>query len=178
MKRGAALAVLVFLLPVLQTGLALFVPDALRPDLSLLTVLGLALCWRNTATGLVMTAAVGFTVDLFSGGLLGQHALLYLVAFLAARTLSLHVNLVGAIPQMCFAAGLTVVTMLGLIGLTSFFTAGSAGSWQLDALGLHALVNAFAAPFVTAIVGVMTAWIGGEEGARRTLRLEPRGWAA
>ena len=178
MRRGAALAVLVFFLPVLQTGLALFLPEFLRPDLSLLSVLGLALCWRNTASGLVLTAIIGFVVDLFSGGLLGQNALLYLMAFLTARVLSLHVNLVGSFPQMAFAAGLTVGYLLGLVALTSFFTAESTGVWHLDRLAVHALVNAFAAPFVTAVVGVLTAWVGGEESARRTLRLEPRGWAA
>lgn len=179
MKRLLALGVLVLGVPMLQGALAPFQPAALRPDLSLLVVLGLTLWWRNTASGMVLAAACGFAVDLFSGGLLGLHALLSVVIFTAARVLSLHVNLIGPLPQMLFAAALTAVHAIGVLALTSFFRPGPGwGLSHLGNLGLHCVTNAIVAPFVSAGVSVLVGWIGGEEGGRRLLRFDPRNWAS
>lgn len=179
MKRIAGVGLLVFLVPMIQGALAPFFPSAFRPDLTLLAVFGLSLCWRNTATGLVFAATCGFVVDLFSGGLLGQHALMAVLVFAAARVLSVHVSMIGLVPQMIFAAVLTAVHALGMAALTSFFTAGAGPAlWGLTALGPHIAVNAVIAPLAASAVAVIASWIAGEDAGRRPLRLATRSWTA
>ena len=179
MKRAAGIAILVFAVPMLQGALAPYFPAALRPDLALLVVFGLSLCWRNTATGLVLAAICGFVVDLFSAGLLGQHALLAVLAFAGARALSVHVSLVGAFPRMLFAAALTAAHATGLAVLTAFFTPGAGfGLLRPGILVPQILANALVAPLVTVVVAVVAAWIAGEDAGRRLLRLETRRYAS
>lgn len=178
MKRVLALAGLVFAPPVLQGALAPFLPAALRPDLALLVVFALALGWRNPVTGLALVAAGGFAVDMLSGGLLGQRALLGVLLFGAARMLSLRVGLLGPFPQMLFAGLLTAVQAVGLAALTSFFTPGSGvGLLRPGPLALQAGVNAFAAPFLVPAVQVLVGWLGGDESARRGTKLALRSYA-
>jgi rod shape-determining protein MreD len=176
-KPVAAILALVFGIPVLQGALAPFLPPAFRPDLALLAVFALALAWRNTATGLVLAAICGFVVDLYSGALLGQHALLALLAFVGTRALSVHVSLVGALPQMICAAALTVVHAIGVVGLTAFFTPGA--DFALPRFWVvipRVAVNAIAAPAVSWIVGGLVAWVAGEDVSRRPLRIATRRW--
>lgn len=178
MKKAAALALLLFAPPVLQGAFAPFLPAALRPDLALLVVFALALGWRNPATGLALVAAGGFVVDLLSGGLLGQRALLSVLLFAGARVLSLRVGLLGPLPQMLIAAGLTVAHAAGLAAITSFFTAGSgAGLLSPGPLAMQAAANALVAPFVVPVVRIWVAWLGGDEGGRRGTRLALRSFA-
>ena len=178
MKRALALAGLLLAAPMLQGALAPFLPAALRPDLALLVVFAVALCWRNPATGLALVAASGFVVDLLSGGLLGQRALLGLILFVGARMLALRVGLLGPFPQMLFAALLTAAHVLGLAALTAFFAPGSGGSLlQPGPLAAQAAVNALAAPFVVAAVQVLVGWLGGDESGRRVTRLDLRSYA-
>jgi rod shape-determining protein MreD len=178
-KRIAAFALLVFAVPMLQGVLARFLPAALHPDLGLLVVFGLSLCWRNTATGLIFAAVCGFVVDLFSGGLLGQHALLSVLVFAAARMLSGHVSMIGVIPQMVFAAALATVYAVVMAALTSFFTGAGFAPWNLGALAPYVAINAVIAPIVAAVVSGLAAWIAGEDAGRgRPLRLATRSWAA
>ncbi len=179
MKRVAGIVILVFVVPMLQGALAPYFPAAFRPDLALLVVLGLSLCWRNPATGLVLAAGCGFVVDLFSAGLLGQHALLSVVAFAASRVLSVHVSLAGVLSRMLFAAALTAAHATALTALTSFFTPGAGFDWLRPAtLVPLMLVNAILAPMVTTAVAVVAAWVAGDDKSRRLLRLETRRWAS
>ena len=178
MKRLVALIGLIFAPPVLQGALSPFLPAALRPDLSLLVVFGVALGWRNPATGLALVAAGGFVVDLLSGGLLGQRALLGVLIFGGARMLSLRVGLLGPFPKMLFAGLLTVAHAVGLAALTSFFAPGSGGELlRLAPLLLQAVVNAFAAPILIPAVQGLVGWLGGDESARRGTRLALRSYA-
>jgi len=178
-KRVLGLLVLVVGVPMVQGGVAPFLPTAARPDVSLLVVLALAFCWRSTAGGLVLAALAGFVADLFSGGLLGEQALLGVLVFSAARVLSLHVNLLGVLAQMLFAAVATVAHAIGIAALTSFFSPGAGlGLVSPGPVLVHATANAVLAPFVTAAVSGLVAWLGDEDTGRRVLRLEPRSWAA
>jgi rod shape-determining protein MreD len=168
---------LVFGIPMLQGALAPFLPPAFRPDLALLVVLALALSWRNTASGLVLAAVCGFVIDLFSGALLGQHALLSVLAFVAARALSVHVSLIGALPQMICAAALTAVHAMGVVGLTALFT--PAADFSLPRLWVvlpRAGVNALAAPIVCGIAAGLIGWVIGEDLGRRPLPIATRRW--
>lgn len=177
MRRIAAMLAIVFGIPMLEGALARFLPAAFRPDLPLLVVFALSLSWRNTATGLVLAAICGFVVDLFSGALLGQHALLSVLAFVAARALSVHVSMIGTLPQMVFAAALTAVHAIGVVGLTTFFTPGADFALLRPAIVLpRVAVNAIVAPAVNAVVTALVAWVVGEEIGRRPLRIATRSW--
>jgi len=176
-RRVAAIAALVFGVPMMQGALAPFLPTAFRPDLALLVVFTIALSWRNTATGLVLVAICGFVVDLFSGALLGQHALLSVLAFVATRAISVHVSMIGALPQMIGAVPLTIVHAIGVVGLTAFFTPGA--EFDLPRLGVllpRVLVNALAAPAVHWVVSGLVGWVSGEDLSRRPLRIATRSW--
>jgi rod shape-determining protein MreD len=169
--------VIVFGVPMLEGALAPFLPAAFRPDLPLLVVLALSLSWRNTATGVVLAAVCGYVVDLFSGALLGQNALLSVVAFMVARSLSVHVSMIGALPQMIFAAALTAVHAIGVVGLTTLFTPGADLALLRPSIVLpRVAVNAIAAPAVIWVVSVLVAWVAGEEPSRRPLRIATRSW--
>ena len=177
MRQLAAIAALVFGVPMLQGALAPFLPTAFRPDLALLVVFALALAWRNTAPGLVLAAVCGFVVDLFSGALLGQHALLSVLAFVATRALSVHVSMIGALPQMFCAAALTAVHAIGVVGLTTFFTPGADLALpRLWVLAPRVAANAIAAPVVSWMVSGLVAWLVGQEVGRRPLRIATRSW--
>ena len=106
----------------------------------------------------------GFVVDLFSGALLGQHALLSVLAFVAARVLSQHVSMIGALPQIVFAAGLTALHAIGVVGLTTFFTPGADLALLRPGVVLpRVAVNALVAPAVNAVVSALVAWAAGED---------------
>jgi len=177
-KRTAAILALVFGVPMLQGSLAPFLPAAFRPDLALLVVFALSLSWRDPATGLVLAAVCGFVVDLFSGALLGQHALLSVLAFVAARALSIQVSLIGALPQMITAAALTAVHAIGIVGLTAFFTPGADFTLlRLGGVAPRVAVNAISAPAVIWVVNGLVAWVMGEDVGRRPLRIATtRSW--
>jgi rod shape-determining protein MreD len=148
------------------------------PDLGLLFVIAIGLCWRSAGGGLVLAGALGALADLLSGSLLGQHTLLRLFAYAASRVLSRRLNLRGALPQALFVMGLTAANAVALGALTAFFWPGSPGGPALAAdLVVHALANGVCAPFVTGATDRLLARAGDEEAGRRTLRLEPRGFA-
>ncbi len=177
MRQIAAIFALVFGVPMLQGALSPFLPAPFRPDLALLVVFALSVTWRNTGTGLFLVAACGFVVDLFSGALLGQHALLSVLEFVAARVLSVRVSLIAPLPQMIFAAALTAVHAIGVVGLTTVFTPGA--DYALLRLGVvlpRVAVNALVAPGVTWVVSGLAAWVGGEEVGRRPLRIATQRW--
>jgi len=176
-KPLVAILALVFGIPLLQSALAPFLSPAFRPDLALLAVFALALVWRNTATGLVLAAICGFVVDLYSGALRGQHALLSLLVFAAARSLSVHVSLIGMLPQMTCAAAVTVVHAIGVVGLTGFFTPDAEFSLpRFWVVVPRVAVNAISAPVVSWVVAGLVAWVAGEDVGRRPLRIATRRW--
>jgi hypothetical protein len=117
--------VLVFGVPMLEGALAPFLPAAFRPDLALLVVFRSPLSWRDHRDGLVLAALCGFVVDLFSGALLGQHALLSVLAFVAARVLSVHVSMIGACRRWRPRPRSRPCTRSAWSGSPTFFTPGA-----------------------------------------------------
>lgn len=176
MKPALALLLLGLFVPILQGALASLLPRGVCPDLTLLLVIALAVSLRSTAGGVALAAWIGFVSDLLSGSLLGQHALLWLLAFGAARLTSLHVNLRGPFTQMALGAGLTLGTAFGMFALTAFFTQGLAPLATASELFWHTLVNALMAPFVVGLSARLIAKLG-DDGSRRVLRLEPRSFS-
>lgn len=176
MKRLVVLVGLGLLVPILQGALGPFLPRSACPDLGLLLVIALGVALRSTAAGLALSAWLGFVSDLLSGALLGQHALLRVLAFAVARLTSSHVNLQGPFTQMVLAAGLTLASAFGMLALTAFFEAGSAAVFPVADLVWHSAVNALLAPVVVGLAVRGLARL--EDDGRRPLRLEPRSFGA
>ena len=175
MRRALALLIAGLAALLLQGGFASFLAPPWCPDLALLVVLALGLCWERVATGLLLAAGLGFGADLLSGSLVGEHALLRLFVFVGARLASRQLNLRGAAPLAVFAAGVSLAYGLALAGVASFFGVPTGIGWDWAVRSLeHALVNALAAPFVARAVEGVAAWSGEEESGRRPLRLEAR----
>ncbi len=175
MKRIFALLAIGALAPMIQGAAGTFVPLRYCPDLGLLLVVGLGLCWRSTTGGVVLSAALGFIADLLSGSLLGQHTLLRIFAFGAARACSQQLNLRGAIPQAIFVVVLTVVTALGTGALTAFFDAGPGVDGEmLRELIPHALINGAFAPLGVWLIERISNWLNEIEGGHQLLQLQPR----
>lgn len=175
MKRAAVLVGLGLACLILQGGLATILRPPYCPDLALLVVLAIGLRWDTLASGFALAGFLGFATDVMSGSLLGQHALLRLLAFASAALASRQLNLRGPLPLAVFAAGVTVAYGVGVLLLTRFFAAPAPAdlSWAID-LVQHAGVNAIFAPWISNAVERLSALSGEDEAARRPLRLDPR----
>jgi cell shape-determining protein MreD len=174
LKRVFVLLALGVLAPVVQGVIGTFVAPTFSPDLGLLLVVGLGLCWRGTATGVALAAVLGFTADLFSGSLLGQHALLRVLTFGAARVCSQQLNLKGAFLRIAFGSAITFAHAAASAALTAFFVAGA--DWvsvPLADLVPQALVNGLLAPFVISAVQKVSLSLG-DDPFGRPLVLSPR----
>jgi rod shape-determining protein MreD len=145
------------------------------PDLGLLIVVALGTRWRSLASGIVLAALIGYLADLMSGSLLGQHALLRMLAFAAARVGSRSLNLRGALPQAVFVGILTLLNALGVAVLTAFFAPDAGfGLASAGALLTHAGVNAVFAPLVALGTDRVLGLVSDDDAGRRLLRIEPR----
>lgn len=178
MKRAAVLVVLGLLVPMIQGGLAPFLPHGACPDVGLLLVIALGMALRSAAGGLALAAWIGFVCDVLSGSLLGELALVRVLVYGGARLASSHVNLQGAFTKMVLAAGLTLVSAIGMGALTAFFSSGAAAPLATPReLLWHIAVNALLAPVVIGLSARLIVKLGDDDG-RRVLRLEPRRYSA
>ena len=178
MKRGLALTALSLLALIVQASAGRVLAPQWCPDLGLLVVVGFGLSLRSAATGTALAALVGYLSDLLSGSLLGQHMLLRMAAFGAARIGSRRLNLRGPVPLAIFAAALSAAHGLALWALVTFFASGAAPPWPpVGDFFAQAVVNGLLAPLVAAGVAWVCQLLGDEEGAR-LMRLEPRKFPA
>ena len=178
MKRPLALAGLSLLALIVQASAGRVLAPEWCPDLGLLVVVGFGLSLRSPVIGVALSALVGYLSDLLSGSLLGQHMLLRMAAFAAARVGSRRLNLRGPVPLAIFSAVLSVAHGLGLWALTSFFAAGQTPPWPpAQDFAAQAVVNGLLAPVVAAAVAKLCQALGDEEGAK-LMRLEPRKFPA
>jgi rod shape-determining protein MreD len=174
LKRGLVLFALGILALMIQGALASVVPVRFLPDLGLLLVFGVALAVRNPLAGVGLAAGIGYATDLLSGGLLGQHVLLRMAAYGAARVGGARLNLRGALPRAVFVFFLTIGHALCLWLLVAFFVpVASGGLVGPGAILSQALVNALLAPLATELVSMLSGWLSEDE-ASRPMRLEPR----
>jgi rod shape-determining protein MreD len=178
-KSSLALLGLGALAALVQGVLATWIRPELCPDLGLLVVLAAGLCLRSLVGGLVVASLLGYWTDLLSGALLGQHALLRLLTWLAVRYGSRHLSLRSSLALAACVAALTVLNALALSALTSFFAAGAAPDpgWYRD-LAPQALVNAVLAPLAVRLADRLVSFVGDEDAARRSLRFDSRSWPA
>lgn len=175
MKAVSALFATGVLALVLQGALATLLPPPWCPDLGLLVVLSIGLRWRPLGSGLVLAALLGFAADLLSGSLLGQHAILRVVAFASAYLAGRQLNLKGSLPLVVFAVSVSFVYGFAVHAVSSFFVgAGAPGfGWLLDGLQ-HAGVNGLLSTSVFGIVSRVSAWAGHRDAPGRTLPIDAR----
>jgi cell shape-determining protein MreD len=161
------------LAPMIQGVVGYFIPSRFCPDLSMLWAIGLGLYWRSAGGGAALSTTLGFVMDLLSGALLGQHALLRLAAFGVARVCSRQLNLRGTLPLMIFVSVFSVANAIGSSLLTAFFASGyGIDSTILVHVVPHAMVNAiFAVPVIRLVAGI-SSWF--DDSARQLLILQPR----
>lgn len=176
MRRLVGLLALGFAVLVVQGTLATFLPVHLLPDLVFLVVVGAAVVVGGVE-GLAAAAVLGWAMDVVSGSLLGQHALLLALAYAATRIANLQLNLLRALPRVAFVAALSIAYDLAHAGLAHWIAGAPAPGWTFAGHALiHAAANALCAPAgllaVQQVVGLLS---GEEERGRRTLRVEPRG---
>ena len=147
MKLFAGILGLGTLVAILQGLAGSFLPQRFVPDLGLLLVVALGLSWRGFAGGIVLVGSLGYLTDLLSGSLLGQHMILRIFVFIAARFGSRHLSLLGALPRALSVAALTAVNALLTELLTTLFTGSSFTVGTLTGLLPQMVLNAlFAAP--------------------------------
>jgi cell shape-determining protein MreD len=164
MKLLAALFSVGVLALVLQGALATLLPPPWCPDLALLVVL---------SVGLVLAATLGFAADLLSGSLVGQHALLRLIAFASAFLAGRQLNLKGSLPLVVFVVSVSFVYGLAVYAVSTFFVGAGAPTvgWLFDGVW-HALVNGVAAPGVFSVVSRVAHWAGGDDVLSRSLHID------
>jgi rod shape-determining protein MreD len=168
-----ALGLLVLgLLAMLAEGAATsFVPSGLCPDLPLLLVIGLALNLGG-ARALLVGAVLGYAADVLSGAPLGQHALLYVVAFGAASAANRSLELRTALAQATLAGVLTLLNGLLISFLGSFLGGSLVVDFHLALqLAVQAALSFVFAPLVCALVEAVKSRTGEEDAPRRSVPL-------
>jgi len=158
---------------VAQGGIATFVPPPYCPNLALLVAIAIGLHWPDMAGGLAVVTVLGYSTDLVSGSLMGQHAFIWLFVCASARIASRRLNLRGALPLAAFAAGVTFFFAGTQLFLTDLLMESSATlGWRgfLD-VAKHAFANAVFAPAVSALMAHLLAWA--IEDDTRQLELSP-----
>jgi rod shape-determining protein MreD len=159
---------------VLQGALAALLPPALVPDLGLLLAVVAAVV-APALPALLLAAGVGFGADLLSGTLLGQQALLRLLAFAATRFVSGQFHLERGVPLATFCLALGGLDALGLAGLSWLFAGASPFGWEaLPTLAVRALLGAALVPFVHGVVGGLSETLQEGDTPRREVRFDTR----
>lgn len=169
MKSAAALFLLGLAALILQGALARAIPPPWCPDLAWLVVVGIGLRWPSFLPGVLLAVTLGYSMDLVSGSLMGQHALLRLVTYLAAALAARQLDLSGGLPVAIFVAAMTAVYGLATVTMLSFFVgAPFLGFDLLGSLVAHALVNVLAAGFMISAVERVLLRFSDEDGGRRS----------
>lgn len=164
---GALFAIGVFAL-VVQGALARTIPPPWCPDLAWLVVVGIGLRWPHFLSGVVLAVTLGYGMDLLSGSLMGQHALLRLVSFLAAALAARQLDLSGGVPVGIFVLVMTVVYGVAMVTSLSFFVEASWPGFEVVGAALaHAIVNVLAAGPMIGLVERVLARFSDEEVGRR-----------
>jgi len=156
----------------LQGTLAGLAPAPWLPDLVLLWAIGGAVA-VPIGEALLVAATLGYAADVLSGALLGQHALLLVMACAATRGASVQLHLGRTAPRLALVAGLSVLYHAGHAGLVLLFGGGGVPGGLLlrhaaAPIGLNALVG----PAVLALAESWAELLAREdEGVRRPPRL-------
>ncbi len=169
MKANLAVLALGLAALIVQGALARTLPPPWCPDLAWLVVIGVGLRWPTFLSGLLIAVVLGYSMDLVSGSLMGQHAFMRLISYLAAALASRQLDLSGAIPVSIFVFGMTFLYGFMIVATLAFFV-GSDGM-GVDIVGAamgHAIANVLAAGPVIAVVDRIVARLGDDDGGRRS----------
>lgn len=142
MKSTLAVLAVGFAAIVIQGGLARALPPPWCPDLAWLVVVGIGLRWPGFISGFVLATCLGFAMDAVSGSLLGQHALLRIVSYLAAAIAGRQLDLSGGIPIALLSFSLSLAYAFGVVATRSVFLGP-------ESIGLEVVAVAVAQAFVT-----------------------------
>jgi rod shape-determining protein MreD len=174
MRSALALAVLALGALVLQGTLAALLPAALAPDLALLVTV-VAAVQAPALPALLLAAALGFGADILSGSLLGEQALLRLLAFAATRFVSGQFHLERGLPLASYCLAIGLLDPLGLAALSSAFAGASPLGWEaLPTLAARALLGAVLAGVVHRVVGAALETLQDSDARRREVRFDTR----
>ncbi len=175
MRQLLAMSGLGVLALVIQSALATVVPPPYCPDLGLLVVVSIGLRWRGLTAGLCLAAFLGFAADIMSGTLMGQHALLRMIAFASAFYAGRQLNLKGSIPLALFAGGVSLVYGAMLFVLSNFFVGARVPLLSVfGGLIQHAVINGVVSLYVMALVDRLAFLAGDDEALARSLHIDPR----
>jgi rod shape-determining protein MreD len=180
MKAALVVALLGLGALIVQSALARTVAPPWCPDLAWLVVIGIGLRWPSFVPGVILAVTLGYAMDLVSGSLMGQHALLRLLTYLAAALAARQLDLSGGLPVAVFVSAMTIVYGIATLTMLSFFVGAP---WiGLDALAaglVHAFVNVLAVGPMISLVEWVLARFSDEEAGRRApmpLGFERRGY--
>jgi len=180
MKSAVAVLILGLAALMVQGAIARAITPPWCPDLAWLVVIGIGLRWPSLLSGIVLAVMLGYSMDLVSGSLMGQHALLRLVSYLAAALAARQLDLSGGLPVAIFVGVMTIFYGLATLTMLSFFVGAP---WRgFDVLGaalVHAFVNILAVgPMISLVEFVLTRFSDEEVGRRSPMPLgfERRGF--
>jgi len=152
-----------------QGALARLLPPPWCPDIAWLVVVALGLRWPHFLSGLLLAVLLGYAMDLVSGSLMGQHALMRLLSYLAAAVASRQLDLSGALPVSIFVFIAMLFHGLAMVATLSFFVGSSGiGIHVVGQALVHAMANVLAALPVLALVERLRARLWEEELGRRS----------
>jgi rod shape-determining protein MreD len=159
---------------IVQGTLAALLPPGLVPDLGLLLAVAAAVS-APPLPALLLAAGLGYGADVLSGTLLGEQALLRLLAFAATRFVSAQFHLERGLPfaTFCFVVGL--LDPLGVAALSLLFAGASPFGWEaLPTLALRALLLALLAPSVHRSLSALVERFQDGDARRREVRFDTR----
>lgn len=173
MKSFSAVLLLGFAALIVQGALARTISPPWCPDLAWLVVIGVGLRWPGFVSGLMVSLPLGYAMDLLSGSLMGQHALMRLISYLTAAVASRQLDMSGKVPVASFVFAMTMIYGLGIAALSSFFTDSSGIGWDaLSSTFAHAMANLVAAaPMIGCVDWIIAHWTDEEVGHRAPIEL-------
>ena len=168
MKSFPVLLVFGFLALILQGAIGRTIPPPWCPDLGWLVVVALGLRWQRFLPGVIAAVTLGYGMDLLSGSLMGQHALMRLMTYLAAALGARQLDLSGGIPVSIFVFSSTLVYGVVVVATLSFFVGAGGVDLKVlvDAL-CHGVANVVAAGPVISLVDRILVRLSDEEVGRR-----------
>jgi rod shape-determining protein MreD len=173
-RASVALVLLGVAALILQGALAALLPASVVPDLGLLLAVAAAVS-APALPALLLAAGLGYGADLLSGTLLGEQALLRMLAFAATRFVSAQFHLERGLPFATFCLVVALLDPLGLAGLSLLFSGTSPFGWEaLPTLVLRALLLAWLAPSVHRRVAALLDRLQEGEARRREVRFDTR----
>jgi rod shape-determining protein MreD len=121
---------------ILQGAIARAISPPWCPDLAWLVVVAVGLRWPNVLSGICLAVILGYSMDLVSGSLMGQHALMRLLTFLAAALAARQLDLSGFVAVLILVFGMTLFYGVAMVGVLTFFV-------DAEGIGLPVLADAF-----------------------------------